>query len=826
MPPQNSGGGYGNRSGYQQNNYNGNGGGGQGQYGNQQQQYGYQNNQQGNNLGNFEQKKNNYLQKMRENSTAPPNAPGYQANAPPAGAPSGGYQNAQANTPAASAPPAQQFEYNQQPQGGQYNEQYGNSGGGYEGGNGYGGFKKSFGGGGGGGFNKFRGGGGGGFGGRGRGSFSNFRGGGGGFQKRGGWGGGGGGYRGGYGGGGGGGYNQGGYDQQNQQQDASGALRPFKNGKPGKDPKKQAVIFELTSNDYFSIKFQGFWDNQAIQVINKIKQKGFQTCIYDKEHKQHRVKLEEYYESFQLFQEFITHINNGGCTQLNEEGQPLVLNVELHGIPAFAFDLTQIETPFSRSEFGRQNYYFQSPTFGETPQAQFNYHQDLKKNYSMQNVPEDLRQYLFPFQKEAVIFGIKRHGRFLLGDEMGVGKTIQAIAVSCVYAEDWPLLIVCPSSLRFTWQDELQKWLSPWYIEDPATDICLIRNGKDAGLLNKTDAKIYIISYELATKMSNQIMQRGIKMIIADEAHYLKAHDVSFSYVSKISQSIRSRTLVPLLTRMKRLILLTGTPMLARPKELYNILKMLRPDIFNDFFEFAHRYCNPKESPYTAANGQPIMDYSGVSNTRELHFLLEGKIMIRRLKKDVLKDLPPKFRQKIVVKTNKQIISQIKAILKRDLGDADGRKFVQELISKRNQRFLNHKAPSLSQQLQADEGYSEEQHFDQNGEPYEAEDKQLAKAYRLSGEAKVKGVFEFIDYLIESKPFVTNFQQTKSSSSSMLITGQLWTNFKDIWMKSLEKTPIQTITIFVSMGRHLLSQDSSMSCNSKRTTNAVQPSSQ
>jgi SWI/SNF-related matrix-associated actin-dependent regulator of chromatin subfamily A-like protein 1 len=51
------------------------------------------------------------------------------------------------------------------------------------------------------------------------------------------------------------------------------------------------------------------------------------------------------------------------------------------------------------------------------------------------------------------------------------------------------------------------------------------------------------------------------------------------------------------------------------------------------------------------------MDYSGVSNLRELHFLLEGKIMIRRLKKDVLKELPPKIRQKITVKCNKQILS-------------------------------------------------------------------------------------------------------------------------------------------------------------------------
>ena len=95
---------------------------------------------------------------------------------------------------------------------------------------------------------------------------------------------------------------------------------------------------------------------------------------------------------------------------------------------------------------------------------------------------------------------------------------------------------------------------------------------------------------------------------------------------------------------------------------------MLRPDVFNDFFEFAHRYCNPKESQYSGGN-PAILDYSGVSNTRELHFLLEGKIMIRRLKKDVLKELPPKIRQKITVKTHKQIISQIKAILKRDISD-------------------------------------------------------------------------------------------------------------------------------------------------------------
>jgi len=88
---------------------------------------------------------------------------------------------------------------------------------------------------------------------------------------------------------------------------------------------------------------------------------------------------------------------------------------------------------------------------------------------------------------------------------------------------------------------------------------------------------------------------------------------------------------------MKRLMLLSGTPMLARPIEMFNHLRMLRPDIFNNYFSFADRYCDPKEGAYGK-------DYSGSSNVRELHLSLAKRLMIRRLKKDVLKDLPPKLR--------------------------------------------------------------------------------------------------------------------------------------------------------------------------------------
>lgn len=56
-------------------------------------------------------------------------------------------------------------------------------------------------------------------------------------------------------------------------------------------------------------------------------------------------------------------------------------------------------------------------------------------------------------------FAIDHWGRILLGDEMGVGKTIQAISICYLYRKDWPVLVIVPSSLRFSWRDEIYKWL-------------------------------------------------------------------------------------------------------------------------------------------------------------------------------------------------------------------------------------------------------------------------------------------------------------------------------------------------------------------------------
>jgi SWI/SNF-related matrix-associated actin-dependent regulator of chromatin subfamily A-like protein 1 len=120
-------------------------------------------------------------------------------------------------------------------------------------------------------------------------------------------------------------------------------------------------------------------------------------------------------------------------------------------------------------------------------------------------------------------------GRILLGDEMGVGKTIQAIAICYLYRQDWPVLIIVPSSLKCVWQDEIFRWLD--FIPKSAVQIIHSLNDKI-----DYKASFTIVSYTLACKMGELIRRMKFQIVIADEAHYLKSRD-----------SQRSKMLVPIL---------------------------------------------------------------------------------------------------------------------------------------------------------------------------------------------------------------------------------------------------------------------------------------
>ncbi|KAM3856911.1 SWI/SNF-related matrix-associated actin-dependent regulator of chromatin subfamily A-like protein 1 isoform 1-T2 [Vipera latastei] len=229
---------------------------------------------------------------------------------------------------------------------------------------------------------------------------------------------------------------------------------------------------------------------------------------------------------------------------------------------------------------------------------------------------------LLPFQREGVNFAISRGGRLLLADDMGLGKTIQAICIAAYYRKEWPLLVVAPSSVRYTWAEAFHRWLPSL---SPDT-INVIATGKD-----QVSAKpINIVSFDLLSKTEKQL-KTTFQVVIVDESHFLKN-----------VKTARCRAAMPLLKAAKRVILLSGTPAMSRPAELYTQIAVVQPTFFPQFHSFGVRYCDAKQRPWG-------WDYSGSSNLKELKLLLEETIMIRRLKSDVLSQLPSKQRKMVVV---------------------------------------------------------------------------------------------------------------------------------------------------------------------------------
>nr|XP_006636786.2 PREDICTED: SWI/SNF-related matrix-associated actin-dependent regulator of chromatin subfamily A-like protein 1 [Lepisosteus oculatus]XP_015214755.1 PREDICTED: SWI/SNF-related matrix-associated actin-dependent regulator of chromatin subfamily A-like protein 1 [Lepisosteus oculatus]XP_015214756.1 PREDICTED: SWI/SNF-related matrix-associated actin-dependent regulator of chromatin subfamily A-like protein 1 [Lepisosteus oculatus]XP_015214757.1 PREDICTED: SWI/SNF-related matrix-associated actin-de len=254
----------------------------------------------------------------------------------------------------------------------------------------------------------------------------------------------------------------------------------------------------------------------------------------------------------------------------------------------------------------------------------------------LSSVDSSLTRSLMPFQREGVNFAISREGRLLLADDMGLGKTVQAICIAAYYKKEWPLLIVAPSSVRFTWAEAFRRWLP----SVNADRINVIVKGKDSlssGLIN-------IISYDLLSKMDKQLPATSFRILIIDESHFLKN-----------MKTARCKAALPLLKVAKRVILLSGTPAMSRPAELYTQILAVRPSFFPRFHEFGARYCDAKQLPWG-------WDYSGSSNLGELRLLLEESVMLRRLKSDVLSQLPAKQR-KVVTVTTDGIAARAKAAL-------------------------------------------------------------------------------------------------------------------------------------------------------------------
>ena len=241
---------------------------------------------------------------------------------------------------------------------------------------------------------------------------------------------------------------------------------------------------------------------------------------------------------------------------------------------------------------------------------------------------------LYQHQEDGIKFLLSRNG-CILADDMGLGKSIQSI-IAALESGAKKILIVCPSSTKINWEREINVFCNDTAIID----------GK-----KWNDAKFTIINFDILKNfhtlsvgkkrkegepeevLNRELANAGFDLAIIDEAHYLKNNE-----------SIRGKVMVELSTKhnIDKVWLLTGTPVANRPMDFFNLLKIIKSPIADNWKHFAVRYCDGRQFFRTLKNGQrkQIWLTDGASNLEELASKTKN-IIVRRLKTEVL-DMPDK----------------------------------------------------------------------------------------------------------------------------------------------------------------------------------------
>ena len=241
---------------------------------------------------------------------------------------------------------------------------------------------------------------------------------------------------------------------------------------------------------------------------------------------------------------------------------------------------------------------------------------------------------LYHHQEEGIKFLLSRNG-CILADDMGLGKSIQSI-IAALESGAKKILVVAPSSAKINWEREINVFCN---------DTAIIEGKK------WNDAKFTIINFDILKNfhtlhdgkppkkdepeivLNRDLANAGFDLAIIDEAHYLKNNE-----------SIRGKIMVELAVKhnIQKVWLLTGTPVANRPMDFFNLLKIIKSPIAQNWKHYAVRYCDGKKFFKTLKNGQKrqIWITDGASNLDELASKTKN-IILRRLKTEVL-DMPDK----------------------------------------------------------------------------------------------------------------------------------------------------------------------------------------
>lgn len=232
---------------------------------------------------------------------------------------------------------------------------------------------------------------------------------------------------------------------------------------------------------------------------------------------------------------------------------------------------------------------------------------------------------LRPFQQEGCRQIYRWGGRALLADEMGLGKTIQALYWLLRTPKHRPAVIVCPASLKYTWQAEAAQ-----HFHMRAE----VLEGRLRLRQRRLPGDIVIINYDILKSWLPLLIAADPQTVIFDECHYLQNPSTGWTKAAfKLAFGASS------------VLGLSGTPITKRPAGFWPILNIIRPDLFPDRGRFLWRYTAPRWTPWG-------FRFDGAVRKKELGNLLRKECLIRRLKKDILHELPAKIHRFVPFKLN------------------------------------------------------------------------------------------------------------------------------------------------------------------------------
>lgn len=263
------------------------------------------------------------------------------------------------------------------------------------------------------------------------------------------------------------------------------------------------------------------------------------------------------------------------------------------------------------------------------------------------------------YQLEALGFGIEK-GNIINGDDVGLGKTFEGI----MYAEttnSFPCLVIVPASVKYNWKE---KWLE---ITKNKRSVAVIESKETRKHKNDWDADVVVINYDIIGKKQgkgtvmrfDKLVKNEWKMVIFDEAHFLK---------NKTSQRSQAAKKITQISEDIIIQLLTGTATMSKPVELWNLLKLIKKDtlIATDWYQFVRRYCGGYRGKFGWVT-------DGATNTLELNKKLRETCYIRREKREVLSEMPTVTKQVLQMPiTNKRAIDNAKKDLIQYIKDMKG----------------------------------------------------------------------------------------------------------------------------------------------------------